>query len=396
MHALLWTLPTLIPALLLLLVLYLSDKNREPPKIVAMTFGFGIASGAFVYLLEYLAARFSGLHEGQGEAQTDAASIIFLFALVAPFREAAKVAATWPAYLSKHFDEPYDGVVYASASALGFAVVETFVVLRGSENGLTFLRALLGLPANVFFATVWGYALGRARQKADPGPLFPLTWFVATVAHGLYLYLLFGKRESTMAFTLPLLISMGVISLFAMRDLRNRSPYNTVENESEAPGRASILSLPRLAGVPSFEAVRNSLRRTDTPVRLRWILFGAFVTLGGMVLGLGVAVLFGAWAHIDFSTVNENDVSTAAPVFLLGLGVLSAFPACGYILAKASRLESLLEPALASALAIVLTLIALGVTANIALLLGLSCAPVAWLLACAGAWAGRTPEAKYA
>ena len=38
--------------------------------------------------------------------------------IVIALREAAKVADTWPAFRSKHFDEPLDGLVYAASAAL--------------------------------------------------------------------------------------------------------------------------------------------------------------------------------------------------------------------------------------------------------------------------------------
>src|SRR5690606_28065841 len=95
------------------------------------------------------------------------------------------------------------------------------------------------------------------------------------------------------------------------------------------------------------------------------------------------------WAHVDFSIVDEHDVSTTAPVALLGSGILFAFPVSGYLIARASNLPTLLEPALASALAILLALVLLGLAAPVALVFALAFSPIAWALACAGAWIGR-------
>ena len=79
-----------------------------------------------------------------------------------------------------------------------------------------------------------------------------------------------------------------------------------------------------------------------------------------MTAGLALSVAFGHWAHVDFSLVDEHDVTTTAPVALLGSGLLAAFPVSGYLIAKASNLPTLLEPALASGLAILLMLVLLG------------------------------------
>ena len=104
-------------------------------------------------------------------AAGESGALVFLFFVVAPAQEAGKVAAAWPAFLSKHFDEPYDGVVYASASALGFAAVENGYVLHAHPvGGIWIARALVALPAHVFFACLWGYALGRAKQCRTARP----------------------------------------------------------------------------------------------------------------------------------------------------------------------------------------------------------------------------------
>jgi hypothetical protein len=50
---------------------------------------------------------------------------------------------------------------------------------------------------------------------------------------------------------------------------------------------------------------------------------------------------------------------------------------------------TLLEPALAAGLAIIATLVLLGLAAPIAMVFALAFSPVALALACAGAWVGR-------
>jgi RsiW-degrading membrane proteinase PrsW (M82 family) len=376
LHVTRWLVPVLLPALFLLGVVFRTDRNREPLRIVLGTFALGAICGLLFLFAERTIARFSDMDDTEG------AGILFLFSVVGPIREASKVLATWPAFRSKHFDEPYDGLVYSASAALGFAVVEG-IVLAPSESGVVaLLRILLALPANLFFAATWGYALGRAKQMAGSRFLFPATWLIATLAHALFLFLLYNPHESALLGTLPLLVAMGGMTLAVGKDLRARTSRRE---------RSSYLSLTGLPAVPSFDAVRKSLRRTDAPIRFRWIVLGTLVTLGAMMFGAVTAVLFGRWAHVDFSIVNENDISTAAPLLLLAVGLLGSFALSGYLIARASRLPSLLEPALASACAIVLTLLGLGFTVRVGLLLGLSCAPVAWLFACGGAWLGRVP-----
>jgi hypothetical protein len=154
--------------------------------------------------------------------------------------------------------------------------------------------------------------------------------------------------------------------------------------------RVSSLYVP---GPPSISSVRDAMRAEGQPITMRWVVFGALVTLGAMTAGLALSIAFGHWAHVDFSVVDEHEVSTTAPVALLGSGLLAAFPVSGYAIARASNLPSMLEPALATGLAIVLTLALLGLAAPVALVFALAFSPIAWGLACAGAWVGR-PAAR--
>lgn len=378
-----WILPSLLPALLVLAVVWLSDRNREPPWLVLVTFTLGAVGKLVTGYAEDRAAGWTGLDMSASIAG-NTGSMLFLFGFAAPVREAVKVASVWPAFRSKHFDEAIDGVIYSSAAALGFACVENALFLRTHPGWVNILRSLVSIPAHVFFAAAWGYALGRAKRIKRPGPIFPLAWMVATASHGLYAHLVYGRGPGALIGTVPLLLAMGIVAFFAVRDLSQRGDQNS---------RTSILlervSSLYLSGPPSLRTVREAMRREGQPITFRWVLFGMMVTMGAMTAGLAVSVAFGHWAHVDFSIVDEHDVSTTAPVALLGSGLLAAFPVSGYLIAKASSLPTLLEPALASGLAIVLILVLLGFAAPVALIFALAFSPIAWGLACAGAFVGR-------
>ena len=373
-----------MPALLLLAVVYFSDRRREPIPLVLLVFALGGLGKGVTWYAEHRASSWTGL-DMTSQVAGNTGSLLFLFGFAAPMREASKVAAMWPAFRSKHFDEPIDGLVYAASAALGFACIENALTLRDNPLGWIWIaRTLVALPAHVFFACLWGYALGRVKRIKRPGPLFPAAWLVATGAHGLYAHLVYGRGPGALVGTLPLLLAMAGTTFFAVRDLRARG---------ERSSRSSVLlervSTLYMSGPPSLRTVRAVLRREGQPITLRWIVFGALVTIGAMTAGLALSVAFGHWARVDFSLVDEHDVATTAPVALLGSGLLAAFPISGYLIAKASNLPTLLEPALASRLAILLMLVLLGAAAPVALVFALAFSPIAWGLACAGAWVGR-------
>jgi RsiW-degrading membrane proteinase PrsW (M82 family) len=375
----------LVPALLLLAVVYFSDRRREPIWLVLLTFVLGGAGKAATFWAESRASTWTGLElNALAAGNTDA--LMFIFGFAAPLREAAKVAATWPAFRSKWFDEPLDGLVYASSAALGFATIENALTLREHPFGWVWIaRTAVALPAHVFFACAWGYALGRAKRVKRPGPIFPAAWLVATAVHGLYAHLVYGRGPGALVGTIPLLAAMAVATAFAIRDLKAREDRSS--RTSMLLERVSSLYV--VSAPPSLKTVREAMRREGQPITIRWILFGILVTVGAMTIGIVLSVVLGHSLHVDFSTVDEHDVTTTGPVALLGSGLLAAFPVSGYLIARASNLPTMLEPALASGLAIVLTLVLLGFAAPVAVVFALAFSPIAWGLACAGAWVGR-------
>ena len=382
-----WLLPAMLPAVLFAVLVHRSDERREPPWLVVTTFVLGAVAALVALLITTRAAALTGL-DVRTSAAGQSGAMVFLFLVVAPTQEAGKVAAAWPAFLSKHFDEPYDGIVYASASALGFAAVENgFVLHAHPTGGIWIARTLLSLPAHVFFACLWGYALGRAKRVKTRVPVFPAAFVGAIVAHGLYAHFVYGRGPGALLGVTPLLALMGFVAWFLGRDLRARGERPS--RLPSGPGASRLSRLSIMTQPPSLSAVRSALTRADDPVKVRWVLFGALVTLGAMIVGLAGGVIAARAMHVDLSLVDEHDLTNAAPVLLLGVGLLASFPTSGWLVARAAGVRTLLEPALACVLALVVTLAALGFAAPFTVVFALALSPIAWVLSCVGAWMGR-------
>ncbi len=376
----------LLPAAGLLWVVWRTDRQREPLAWVVGTAVLGVVLGGGAFWLREKVAAFTHLDVdvhvvGQGMA------LVYMFAFFAPVGEAAKVAACWPAFRSRHFDEPYDGVVYASAAALGFATIESALLLREHSHapGVWIARVLFALPAHVFFASAWGWGLGRARQLREPGAHFPMLFLFAVAGHGLYAHILYGRGPTALVAAVPFVLAMGVVAFFLARDLRKRS----VTSDRSRITALSIASLEVLSKPPSLRAFREALKKRQRPIAWRWVAAGSLVHLGGMFLGIAGAVFLGHVAHVDFSIVDEHDVSTAGPVALLVAGLLAGFPVAGYLVARAGELTSVFEPAAGATLALAATLVLLGLVAPVALVFALALAPIALGLSALGALVGR-------
>jgi hypothetical protein len=106
--------------------------------------------------------------------------------------------------------------------------------------------------------------------------------------------------------------------------------------------------------------------------------------------GLAIAIGTGGQLGIDFAVVDRVDAGARAlvPLLLLGTGGLAAFPGAGYLLARASGTRSVIEPALAAALTIVLVMVVMGMAEPTSIVFAIAFAPIAFALSCIGAWFG--------
>jgi hypothetical protein len=240
--------------------------------------------------------------------------------------------------------------------------------VTANPTGLTLARGLLGTLAHLFFAGVWGYALGARRTRRN---WFSWAWLFAMLLHGLFDHILWGRGPGYLTATLPIVAFMVLVSVFVLR--------------RPAPER---LQRSLLSRAPTLTDVREALAPREHPVVLRWVAAGVFVTLGLVIALLVTGVLVGRKFGIDFALADESDVRSAVPLVLLGSAVLLAFPLSGFLIARASSTLTVLEPALATLVAMGVLVLISSLTAPVAVLFTLAVAPVAVGLACGGAWIG--------
>ncbi|AKT42308.1 PrsW family glutamic-type intramembrane protease [Chondromyces crocatus] len=379
---LLWGLTVVAPAAAWLAVL-----RRERPARTQFSVGlFAALLGAVAFvpavLLEEILLRWAGLDRYARTA--DVATLVYALLVAAPLEQGLKVAAVAPLVRTRKVVEPIDGVVYASTAALGFVTVHNAVYLWGRAlPSVDIARALLALPAHVAFATAWGFTLGRDRRRRIGGRWFNVAWLGAALFNGVFDHLVFARRPVAMLAALPILLCAGVIALVAVQSLLR---------QGEAISDARVSRLLTSMTPPSIGAVREALRRTERPVTLRWIVFGALVTTGVLTACLAGAVALGHRVGIDFAAVDRAEAQVAAmvPLVFIGGAAMSAFPIAGYLVARASATRSVLEPAISAALAIVGSLVLLGLAAPVAVVFAIAFAPVAFGLACVGSWMGMS------
>ncbi|MBN2081087.1 PrsW family intramembrane metalloprotease [bacterium] len=133
------------------------------------------------------------------------------------------LAIKWLAVRHPSFNEVYDGILYAVAASLGFAVVENimyvfFSAAEGSGAGIAVAvaRALLSVPGHALWGVMMGYYIGLAKLESDHSKKRPLVIKGVALAvfwHGLYDFFAFGA-EAAEQLAIPM--AVGVLAVIVV------------------------------------------------------------------------------------------------------------------------------------------------------------------------------------
>lgn len=392
MDAAQWAVVAMVLALAIgghLLVLHRSAYLRLHLSLWLGALGAGAVMLAPVLVLRHLLEQWAAIDPVAGSGG-QVTLLLYAFLVAAPLEQGVVVAAVagfWRlrrmrirAGLSRQL-ETVEGVAFAASAALGFASARDVAFLLDYGMGwLDVVRALLALVCFVLLSSSWGYALGRHAHRGLSSRQFSAAWIAATIFTAVTNQMIFRGGVGSLLALLPLVLTMLVVGWVLWRNMQP-------SGQSSSGGRFSLLTS---APAPSLDTIREAFRRHDRPVTLRWISFGALVTTGMITAGVTGAVVVGHQVGLDFSAVDRHDAGAdaMAPIALLGIGALAAFPAAGYLLARASGTRSVLEPAMGASLAMVLVLVFMGMLAPTSVVFAIAFAPIAFALSCAGAWLG--------
>lgn len=176
------------PGLALLVFFYLRDRyETEPVATVAKAFFGGAAVTFPVMFFQYVLAE---------EHIADSGLAYAFLATAAPEEFMKWFVLYFLIYAHVHFDEPYDGIVYATSVSLGFASAENVLYLAANGVEYAFMRALLPVSGHALFGVVMGYYFSRAKfgtRHHEKQMLF-LACILAIGLHGLYDYILLLEK----------------------------------------------------------------------------------------------------------------------------------------------------------------------------------------------------------
>ncbi len=206
------------PGIYWLLYFYKKDKlEPEPRKLVIFAYFAGIVTALIVILI-----------------QLPVNSSYFISAVIAApiIEELGKfLMVRITVYRNKNFNEPMDGIVYASAVALGFASIENGFYLFRAVNvskdllsNVLLTRSLLSVPGHALFSSNWGFALGEHKFFGNRSSSVVKGLLVAILLHGLFNLLCLLRYYSAIGL-LILLATMWHIMNLKINKAMKESPF---------------------------------------------------------------------------------------------------------------------------------------------------------------------------
>ncbi len=171
----------LAPALFWFWFFARKDRNPEPMWLLLRTFAWGMAMVIPAALLEL------------GISSTFGSTAMFF--CVGIIEEGCKLLAALSVTKRREFDEPIDGLIYATAAALGFATLENAFYLLEHGASLILIRGPISTLGHILFAGAWGYAMSL-RRFSKGRFLLRRGWLLAALLHTIFNFLLLGAGSS--------------------------------------------------------------------------------------------------------------------------------------------------------------------------------------------------------
>jgi RsiW-degrading membrane proteinase PrsW (M82 family) len=175
-------LASIAPAIFIMYLIYRHDMESEPFTMVIKAFLGGVLSVFISFLFS-----------------TPLSMLLITNSFLSPLMDAFLAAAIpeelskwlifiWLIKKSKHFDQYYDGILYAIFISMGFALIENILYVVEGGLGIAFFRAIFAVPGHMLFAIPMGYyfSLSRFESGNDAFKHKCYSLLIPIILHGIY------------------------------------------------------------------------------------------------------------------------------------------------------------------------------------------------------------------
>lgn len=220
-------LPVLIPMLFWAGYHYHKDRHLpEPLGNLVLCFALGLLAALMSKAL-YIALGPLGLRYDAFELAARNTPGLFAYSMLAigPIEEFTKLLPFLIVVIRfRNFDEPMDGLIYASFIGLGYATAENLSYLAYLTPMEAAARGFAGPVVHILFASIWAYRISKARL-ARAGIWRPAVGGFALAAglHGLYDFLVLLQPITALPVAAVLMIAIWIWRLRVLRRLHREA-----------------------------------------------------------------------------------------------------------------------------------------------------------------------------
>ncbi len=123
-------------------------------------------------------------------------------------------------WVSKDFNEKFDGIVYAVFISLGFAAIENimYVFQFGAQTG--YFRAIISVPAHAIFGTAMGYNFAMAKfVPQQQNRHMTRAFLIPLILHGFFDFILMLENYFLLFVFIPYVIFLYIGGFRRMKAL---------------------------------------------------------------------------------------------------------------------------------------------------------------------------------
>ena len=224
-------LPVTVPVLFWAAYHYYKDRYLpEPAGNLALCFVFGLGAAGLSKLL-YVGLEPLGLRlDAVLLADTDPVAL-FAYALLAigPIEELSKLLPFLLVVIRfRAFDEPLDGIIYASFIALGYAAVENYHYLDFLTGIESIARGFAGPVIHIVFASIWAHWITQAHLAGRSIVRHAVAGFLlAAGLHGFYDFLVLLQPVAALPIAAAMIAGIWIWRLRLMRRMHEDAVRET-------------------------------------------------------------------------------------------------------------------------------------------------------------------------
>jgi RsiW-degrading membrane proteinase PrsW (M82 family) len=224
-------LPIVLPVLFWAGYHYHKDRHLPEPLLnLVLCFGLGVGAAALSKLF-YVGLEPLGLRFDAGALGQDNPLGLLAYALLAigPIEEIAKLLPFVLVVLRfKAFDEPLDGIIYASFIGLGYAASENFDYLEYLTPLEAAGRGFASPVIHILFASIWAYWITGAWLNQKPlAVAIAVGFLLSALLHGFYDFLVLLNPTAALPLAAVLIVSIWIWRLILMRRLHQNAVDKT-------------------------------------------------------------------------------------------------------------------------------------------------------------------------